>query len=326
MEITPNSTTKYYCKFCDVKCSKKVDWERHIATRKHTNRTMSNNLEQEITPNFTHNVFVCSKCNKEYKARNSLWYHEKKCNKSVSLPKDDDNKNDIKNEIKEDNITIEISKESSNVFEDIECHEEDIKITKKMFMELLKDNKEMMKMIKSLSEHPQNINNTTNNNIKNNNTFNLNIFLNEKCKDALNMSEFIDTLKITLEDLLFSKTNGISRGVTDVMIKGLKQLDIYKRPIHCTDAKRDIMYIKDEDRWHKDNNHEMVKDAIVRIADKERTALQQWAIDNPDWIETERKQIEYLTMMRSICEPIENYDKYERKIVKNLGKEIMVGK
>lgn len=140
------------------------------------------------------------------------------------------------------------------------------------------------------------------------------------------MSEFIDTLKITLEDLLFSKTNGISRGVTDVMIKGLKQLDIYKRPIHCTDAKRDIMYIKDEDRWHKDDNHDMMKDAIVRIADKERTALQQWAIDNPDWIETERKQIEYLTMMRSICEPIENYENYERKIVKNLGKEIMVGK
>ena len=79
--------------FVMLNALKKVDWERHIATRKHTNRTMSNNLEQEITPNFTHNVFVCNKCNKEYKARNSLWYHEKKCNKSVSLPKDDDIKN-----------------------------------------------------------------------------------------------------------------------------------------------------------------------------------------------------------------------------------------
>jgi hypothetical protein len=284
---------------------------------------MSNNLEHEITPNFTHNVFVCRKCNKEYKARNSLWYHEKKCNESISLPKDDD----IKNVIKEDNIKIEISEESSNIFEDTECPEEDIKITKKMFMELLKDNKEMMKLIKSLSEHPQNINNnTTNNNNNTNNTFNLNIFLNEKCKDALNMSEFIDILKITIEDLLFSKTNGISRGVTDVMIKGLKQLDIYKRPIHCTDAKRDIMYIKDEDRWKKDDNHDMMKGAIVQIADKERTALQQWAIENPDWTETERKQLEYLMMMRSICEPIENYENYERKIVKNLGKEILVDK
>ena len=117
MEITPNSATKFYCNICDFKCCKNVDWERHILTRKHTNRTMSNNLEHEITPNFTHNVFVCRKCNKEYKARNSLWYHEKKCNESFSLQKGDDE--DIKNVIKEDNIKIEISEESSNIFEDI---------------------------------------------------------------------------------------------------------------------------------------------------------------------------------------------------------------
>jgi hypothetical protein len=123
-----------------------------------------------------------------------------------------------------------------------------------------------------------------------NNNFNLNVFLNEKCKDALNISDFIDSLKITLEDLLFSKTNGISRGITDVLIKGLKELDIYKRPIHCTDIKREIMYIKDEDKWLKDDSHDMMKNTIVKIADKERTALQQWAIDNPDWMETERKQ------------------------------------
>ena len=150
--------------------------------------------------------------------------------------------------------------------------------------------------------------------------------MNEKCKDALNMSEFIDSLKITLDDLLFSKNNGITRGVTDIMIKRLKELDIYKRPIHCTDIKRDTMYIKDEDKWHKDNSHVMFKNTIVKIADKERSALQLWAIDNPDWTETEQKQIQYLTMVRSICEPIETYSNYERKIVKNIGKEILVDK
>ena len=167
---------------------------------------------------------------------------------------------------------------------------------------------------------------TTINNNNTTNNFNLNVFLNEQCKDALNISDFIDSLKITLEDLLFSKTNGISRGITDVMIKGLKELDIYKRPIHCTDIKRDIMYIKDEDKWCKDENHDIMKNTIVKIADKERTALQQWAIDNPDWMETERKQLDYLTMVRSICEPIENYDNYEKKILKNIGKEIHVDK
>jgi hypothetical protein len=197
-----------------------------------------------------------------------------------------------------------------------------------ILLKLIKDNDEMMKIIKGQQEQINTLipklGNTTNNNITNN--FNLNLFLNEKCKDALNMSEFIDSLKITLEDLLFSKNNGITRGITDVMIKGLKELDIYKRPIHCTDIKRDIMYIKDEDKWQKDDNHDKMKNTIVKIADKERTALQQWSIDNPDWIETEKKQIEYLTMVRSICEPIENFDKYERKIVKNVGKEIIVDK
>jgi hypothetical protein len=198
-------------------------------------------------------------------------------------------------------------------------------------MELINDNKEMMKIIKGQQDQINNIipkfgnvTNNTNNTIHNN--FNLNVFLNEHCKDALNISDFIDSLKITLDDLLFSKTNGISRGITDVLIKGLKELDIHKRPIHCTDIKRDIMYIKDEDKWQKDKNHAMIKNTIVKIADKERTALQQWAIDNPDWIETERKQIEYLTMMRSVCEPIENYNNYERKIIKNIGKEIIIDK
>jgi hypothetical protein len=204
-----------------------------------------------------------------------------------------------------------------------------------LLLKVIKDNDEMMKIIKGQQEQINNLipklgnttNNTNNNTTNNtNNNFNLNLFLNEKCKDAINMSEFIDSLKITLEDLLFSKRNGISRGVTDVMIKGLKELDVYKRPIHCTDIKRDTMYIKDEDKWQKDDNHHKIKNTIVQIADKERTALQQWAFDNPDWIETEKKQIEYLTMVRSICEPIENFDKYERKIVKNVGKEIIVDK
>jgi hypothetical protein len=252
---------------------------------------------------------MCFKCKKMYKTRAGLWKHDKKCNI---------HKNIILNDTEMNVNCGNTDKETNQV------------ITKDMFMELINDNKEMMKIIKDQQEQIKcmipkmgnTVNNTTNNNTMNN--FNLNVFLNEHCKDALNISDFIDSLKITLEDLLFSKTNGISRGITDVMIKGLKELDIHKRPIHCTDIKRDIMYIKDEDKWCKDENHEMMKNTIVKIADKERTALQQWAIDNPDWMETERKQLDYLTMVRSICEPIENYDNYERKIIKNLGKEVQL--
>jgi hypothetical protein len=284
-------------------------------------------------PNNEPKIFSCV-CGNIYKYRPGLARHKRTCiaiNTPADAPTDAPEDVPLVIEVKEKEKD-EPAPQSQE--EDFICKDGKVTITKEMFITLIKNSEEMMKLMKEqqLIVPNQiinnNSNNTTNNNIKNNNnnTFNLNIFLNEKCKDALNMSEFIDTLKITLEDLLFSKTNGISRGVTDVMIKGLKQLDIYKRPIHCTDLKRDIMYIKDEDRWKKDDNHHMMRDTIVQIADKERTALQQWAIENPDWVETERKQLEYLTMMRSICEPIENYENYERKIVKNLGKEILVDK
>ena len=303
----------FVCEMCDFKCSKKSNYKIHIETIKHKMVTESN----KKTPLGGQTSFKCV-CGNEYKYRPGLAKHKRTCPKinMGSLSKAcQDNSDTITDTNKNEDENI-IVNTSNNVTKD------------EILLKLIKDNDEMMKIIKGQQEQINTLipklGNTTNNNITNN--FNLNLFLNEKCKDALNMSEFIDSLKITLEDLLFSKNNGITRGITDVMIKGLKELDIYKRPIHCTDIKRDIMYIKDEDKWQKDDNHDKMKNTIVKIADKERNALQQWAVDNPDWIETEKKQIEYLTMVRSICEPIENFDKYERKIVKNVGKEIIVDK
>ena len=305
--MTEKTPTFFACKICYYSSSKESDYNRHIATRKHQNNVK----------NAKKNACVCGKA---FMHRQGLHVHRKKCQQYISKGVSDyDFEYDIIDGNKNENIMLG---DNNSIGTD-----DKIGITKEMFMSLLKDNQEMMKMIKSLSENqlttPQSI--TNNNNITNN-QFNLNIFLNEKCKDALNMSEFIDSLKITLDDLLFSKNNGITRGVTDIMMKKLKELDIYKRPIHCTDIKRDTMYIKDEDKWHKDNNHDMFKNTIIKVANKERSALQLWAIDNPDWMETEQKQIQYLTMVRSICEPIETYNNYERKIIKNIGKEILVDK
>ena len=299
----------FVCNVCDYNTSKKSDFDKHLSTRKHdgmvTMETMETKKSQKVAQ---HNM--CNKCKKVYNTRSGLWKHMKTCDYTTNVSVLSSER--CKNEepiVKIDNLYNIPNKDE-------------------LLLKLIKDNDEMMKIIKGQQEQINSIipkiGNTTNNNTTNN--FNLNVFLNEQCKDALNISDFIDSLKITLEDLLFSKSNGISRGITDVMIKGLKELDIHKRPIHCTDIKRDIMYIKDEDKWQKDENHDMMKNTIVKIAGMERTALQQWAIDNPDWMETERKQIEYLTMMRSICEPIENYNNYERKIIKNLGKEILIDK
>ena len=296
----------FSCECCDYSTCKKCDFDKHVSTRKHelmvSLETMETKKSQKVAQ-----LNECEKCKKKYNTRSGLWKHVKICD---YIPEPHDLSS-----------------------EDCQNMELNIKMINKdeLVLKLIKDNSEMMKIIKGQQEQINSIipkvgnitNNTTNNTTNN---FNLNLFLNEKCKDAINISDFIDSLKITLDDLLFSKKNGISRGITDVMIKGLKELDIYKRPIHCTDIKRDTMYIKDEDKWHKDENHTTIKNTIVKIADKERTALHQWANENPDWMDTESKQIEYLTMVRSICEPIENYENYERKIIKHIEKEIIIDK
>jgi len=291
--MTQKNDDFFTCEKCNFISSKKCDYERHLLTRKHKND------DKKAQKNAEKNVCICGK---SFKYRQGLFVHRKTCTNPVNI--NSNNGVDSENKL-EETVDTKTDKELKDLVKD-----------------LIKQNGELVKTIHDMVPKIGNTNITNNMN----NSFNLNVFLNEHCKDALNISDFIDSLKITLEDLLFSKTNGISRGITDVMIKGLKELDIHRRPIHCTDIKRDIMYIKDEDKWCKDENHKMIKNTIVKIADKERTALQQWAIDNPDWMETEKKQLDYLTMVRSICEPIEKYDNYERKILKNLGKEIHVDK
>ena len=304
----------FVCNACDYNTCKKSDFDKHESTRKHQAMVIMETMETEKSQKVAqHNM--CNKCKKKYNTRSGLWKHMKVCDYTSNVTELSSKQYESEKHITKIDNLYNISNKNE------------------LLLKLIKDNDEMMKIIKGQQEQINSIipkiGNVTNNNNTNNNTtnnFSLNVFLNEHCKDALNISDFIDSLKITLEDLLFSKTNGISRGITDVMIKGLKELDIHKRPIHCTDIKREIMYIKDEDKWSKDENHDMIKNTIVQIADKERTALQQWAIENPDWMETERKQLNYLTMVRSICEPIENYENYEKKILKNLGKEIQIDK
>jgi hypothetical protein len=292
----------FVCENCDFKCCKQNEYKRHLETNKHKRVTESN----KKTPNHNSNSFVCI-CGKVYKYRPGLAKHKRTC-------------------LATDAPVLEVKEKEMDKQMEMQMHDQIDSKTDKELKDLVKDLiKQNGELVKTINEIVPKIG-TTNNITNNTNNFNLNVFLNEKCKDALNINDFIDSLKITLDDLLFSKKNGISKGITDVMIKGLKELDVYKRPIHCTDIKRDIMYIKDEDKWHKDDNHDKIKNTIVKIADKERTALQQWANDNPDWIETESKQIEYLTMVRSICEPIENYNNYERKIIKHIEKEIIIDK
>jgi hypothetical protein len=316
----PKKSLSYVCDICDYITSNKKDFNKHINTIKHINN--------EKSPE--HNM-VCE-CGKTYINRSSLFNHRKVCPMKC---KDGNNLGEGLHEkvVKSDeNLILQIQEGEKGE------NDENINITKDMFLKLINDNQEMIKIIKEQQQQINLIipkisnigpttttNNTTMNNTNNNN-FNLNFFLNEKCKDALNMSEFIESLKITLEDLQYSRSNGLVQGISNVMIRGLKELDIYKRPIHCTDVKRDTMYIKDKEKWEKDEKHEKMKNTIIKIANKERNAISAWVDINPDWFDTEAKQMEYLTLINKVCEPIENDIRNEKKIIKNIGKEIVLNK
>jgi hypothetical protein len=291
----------FSCESCYFVCSKKSNYDKHLLTRKHKTLTKPENV------NFGAEILSCHYCHKQYASRVGLWKHEKKCKEIHILSL---------------NVTeIDAKKSKSEKELDNEM------ITKDMFMELIHDNKEMIKIIKDQQEQIKSmipkmgntINNTTNNN-----NFNLNFFLNEQCKDALNIQDFIQSLKITFEDLYFTKKHGIAEGLSNLMINGLKELDVYKRPIHCTDLKRDIVYIKDHDKWEKDDNKQIIKKTIENVAIKQRNKISEWVELNPDWIETESKQLEYLTLVNKICEPIEYDNKLEKKIMKNISKEVHI--
>jgi hypothetical protein len=297
----------FYCEACNFKCYKEYNYNVHVATPKHKKFTK---VYQSLQKNaILVNSLMCE-CSKKYSTRMGLWKHKQKC----LFAKNHTNATNATNEI------VSELKDINNIDRD------------GLIIKLLKDNEEIRQILKEVIPKMGNnttINNNNNNNTTNNNTlnnFNLNFFLNEQCKDALNISEFVESLKITFEDLLYSKKNGLVQGISNVMIRGLKELDIYKRPIHCTDKKRETMYIKDKEKWEKDDTHEIMKNTIEMIADKERNALQIWTDDTPDWIETEQKQIAYLTMLRNISEPIEDEEKNGRKIIRAVSREVVIDK
>ena len=291
-EKVPKSSEKFSCQSCDNTTVRKSQYTRHLLTLKHEILTNTNKKVQKVQDDKS---FHCA-CGSSYKFASSLCYHKKTCKVTITA---------------EPIADADVLKVSSSGG-----------ISNEMIMKLIEQNGKLQEQLVSLSKEKSVVNNIVNNT----NNFNFNIFLNEKCKDALNISDFIQSLKITLDDLMYTKNKGLVEGITNVMIKGLRQLDIYKRPIHCTDTKRETMYIKDCEKWEKDDNHDKIKNTILKIANKERNMISVWVDENPDWFDTEASQIEYLTMVRNVCEPIENDERCEKKIIRNISREVFLDK
>jgi len=161
--------------------------------------------------------------------------------------------------------------------------------------------------------------------IHNNNQFNVQVFLNTECKDAVKLSDFMKTLKITLQDLEFTKTNGIVEGVGSIIANNLKGMDVHKRPIHCTDAKRETMYIK-SDEWIKDDIHEHVKKFIYMTSCYQTRVIQDWMESHPGWETKEKMHMEYQSICKELYKNIEKDEAAHRKILKIIAKETHINK
>ena len=213
-----------------------------------------------------------------------------------------------------------------------ECDDESGENKNELILQLLKDNESMKIFMKEqndmLKEMIANHNNsTTTNNIRHKNIkqkFNINIFLNEQCKDAINLCDFIKSLKVTFHDLEITRDKSLEESVSTIMLRGLKELDVYKRPIHCTDQKRDVMYIKDEQKWEKDDGNVKLKESIDTLSKKQMYTLKELRDSDPEIKTNDDKRDKFLVTMNHVSTPItENGGK---KMIKTIGKEIFIDK
>ena len=184
--------------------------------------------------------------------------------------------------------------------------------------ELRNQNQELTNTIKELVPQLGN-NNTTNSH--NTNNFNINVFLNEKCKDAINMSDFINSIEVSLEQLDYTKTQGLEKGISNVIMENMNKLSLYERPIHCTDKKRETLYIKDNDTWEKDKDKSKIKKIINKTSNKNFTALVNWKDENPNYMNFDDKQAYFARTISKIGKPI---SEVEDKIVKKICNETYI--
>jgi len=349
-----NNNNNYKCSYCEYECFQKKHMDQHVSTRKHKNMVeeiekineykkkineykentkIENNAEPEKKE------YICNACGNVYKNMSGLCKHRHLC--KLQHPKQQNRQykkhgtsqqkeavsKTIHNECEVESSAAEPTELMNTAIPDKEKDE--------IIIQLLKDNESMKTFMKDqnnmLKEMMRQINTnavsgsstiTTTNNIKQ--KFNINIFLNEQCKDAINMGDFIKSLKITFHDLEITRDKSLEESVSTIMLRGLKELDVYKRPIHCTDQKRDVMYIKDEEKWEKDDGNVKLKGSIDTLSKKQMFTLKEWRDSDPELKTNDDKRDKFVTTLNHICTPIPETS--GKRLIKTIGKEIYIDK
>jgi hypothetical protein len=306
---------KYSCNHCNYFTKKLSEFNKHTNTIKH-----KENINQ-IVENENTIKYNCKHCEKEYNKKNSCIKHEKICilqNTLMEQPREL-SYNDIINRL------IQENKELRNFMtEQTQAMTEQTQAMTEQTQAITEQNKEFIKTIADLAKN----NNTTivNGNVNNNNKFNINLFLNEKCKDAMNFADFIKNIEVSHEDLENNAQLGFVNGISKIIIDNLKQLSIYDRPIHCSDIKRETMYIKDENKWEKEEDTKKLKNAIQEVSRKSMISLVEWQDTNPDFQDMDSEFSNKCISMTQQCIAGSNRDVYYPKVIRSLAKEIMIEK
>ena len=280
---SPKISMKFYCKCCDYGTGKPSEYNKHLLTAKHGMVTNGYKKVQTISP------YMCV-CGKKYKHRQGLSRHKIKCDYVPEI---------VDKCKEEDDTAIEITGEDNVDY-------------KELVMTLIKENS---KLIKTISEIAPRVGNNTNN-IKQ--KFNINIFLNEQCKDAISMDNFIKGIEVSMKNLLTTKEKGLAEGVSNIFIENMNKLSLHERPLHCTDTKRETLYIKNE-QWEKDQDNKQIKEKMREIAQKQVQSLNKWTGEHPNYMKVTHLQDEYTKLVQGITDTLDqNEEKVLKKVCNNV--------
>jgi hypothetical protein len=323
-EKTQKNVKKYICEPCDYNSSNKTDYMRHIKTVKHKNNTLATTRDNKN--------YICENCEKSYNDRTGLWRHRKICTIEHDVqPEAQSIIQGTKLMAGSSDIPIELvlevikqSKEVQNVL--IEQNKELQKQLLEQNEKLLEQSDKHHKEILEIAKKPNMINSNNNNKT----SFNLQFFLNETCKDAMNIVDFVNSLQLTNNDFETTGKLGFVNGISRIFINNLKKMDVITRPLHCTDVKRETVYIKDNDTWEKDNEEKKKLNwAVNRIAQLNLNQIQQWQQEYPDSVKNNTPANEKFTELALAALGGRGEDeilKFNDKIMKNVLKEVILSK
>jgi hypothetical protein len=286
-----NGISKYFCEKCNYECCKKYNWEKHLLTRKHIKSTEINILATEKWQKVA--IYCCDNCGKQYNDRSGLWRHNKICvynnteNKKLS-------------DLDKDELIITLLKQNA---------------------ELIKGQQDML--IKLTENGINNTNNSHNTTNSNNKAFNLNLFLNETCKNAMNITDFVDSIKLQLSDFINVGEVGFIEGISNIIVKNLNSLDETVRPIHCTDQKRETFYVKDENKWEKEEeDNKKLKKMIRGVAFKNEKLMKTYKETYPDYNDPDSKRSDQYS--KTVIEALDCKEESKDKIIRNISKATII--